>query len=238
MAWIYPDLRYYYDWYEVPPPTMPPKPTDGWIKSAVVDQLRVNPFTKDEELRVDVKRGVVILQGAVGSRLAKRAAGDDAWDTPGVTDVSNQLEVAEPAATDAEPERVSEVMSAEVVALEAGSTVQTAAAVMRDEDVGTVVVTDGGHVVGVVTDRDIVVRAVATGRDMSATSLGSIETEQVRTVAPQDPVERAIGVMREHAIRRVVVVDDDKPVGVISIGDLARHRDPGSVLADISSAPQ
>jgi CBS domain-containing protein len=57
-------------------------------------------------------------------------------------------------------------------------------------------------------------------------------------VAPQDPLERAVGVMRDHAIRRVVVVDeDDKPVGVVSIGDLAKHRDRGSVLADISSAP-
>jgi CBS domain-containing protein len=238
MAWIYPDLRYYYDWYDVPPPAMPPKPTDGWIKSAVVDQLRANPFTKDAELLVDVKRGVVILQGVVASRLAKRAAGDDAWDTPGVTDVSNQLEVAEGATSEAEPERVAEVMTPDVVALEKSSTLQTAAQAMRDEDVGTVVVTEGGHVTGLVSDRDIVVRAAAAGRDMSATTLGSIESKDVKTVAPQDPVERAVGVMRDHAIRRVVVVDeDDKPVGVVSIGDLAKHRDPGSVLADISSAP-
>ena len=90
--WIYPDSRYYYEWYSSPPPGEPP--TDGDIKAMVVDRLRVNPATKDDEIRVDVKRNVVILTGDVASSLAKRAAGDDAWDTPGVVDVSNQLGVA------------------------------------------------------------------------------------------------------------------------------------------------
>ncbi len=90
--WSYPAGRYYYDWYG--PDSIPPvKPTDGDIKSMVVDQLRVNPHTKDEEITVDVKRNVVILTGDVSSSLAKRAAGDDAWDTPGAADVSNQLTV-------------------------------------------------------------------------------------------------------------------------------------------------
>ena len=58
-----------------------------------MERLRVNPFTKDDDLTVDVKKKVVILTGDVSSTLAKRAAGDDAWDTPGVVDVSNQLQV-------------------------------------------------------------------------------------------------------------------------------------------------
>ena len=238
MAWIYPDLRYYYDWYEVPSPGTPPKPSDGSIKMAVVDRLRANPLTKDEDLRVDVKRGVVILQGVVASRLAKRAAGDDGWDTVGVTDVSNQLEVADTDELDAATQRVSDVMSTDVVALESSSPLRVAAEVMRDEDVGSIIVTDGGRIAGIVTDRDLVVRAMATGRDASATELSSIETERVVTMPPADPVERAMSLMREHAVRRIVVVDEsDKPVGVVSVGDLARRRDPGSVLADISAAP-
>lgn len=87
--WMYPASRYYYGWYDAPP--MPP--TDGDIKSMVVDRLRENSYTKDFDLQVDVKQGVVILGGNVGSTLAKRAAGDDSWDTPGVVDVSNQLSV-------------------------------------------------------------------------------------------------------------------------------------------------
>lgn len=87
-AWMYPESRYYYGWLREP---WPLKPSDGDIKSTVVDRLRENPFTKDDDLKVDVKQGVVILGGEVANWVAKRAAGDDAWDTPGVVDVSNQL---------------------------------------------------------------------------------------------------------------------------------------------------
>lgn len=89
MFWMYPPARYYYPWYDAPPPA----PTDGDIKSMVVDRLRENEYTKAHDLQVDVKQGVVVLGGEVSSSLAKRAAGDDAWDTPGVVDVSNQLAV-------------------------------------------------------------------------------------------------------------------------------------------------
>jgi osmotically-inducible protein OsmY len=61
------------------------------IHGELVDRLRVNILTKDYTLKVHVKAGVVILEGDVPTALAKRAAGDDSWDTPGVADVSNQL---------------------------------------------------------------------------------------------------------------------------------------------------
>lgn len=90
-AWEYPEARYYYGWYDA---LTDPQPTDGQIKSVVVDRLRENPHTRDDDIRVDVEHNVVVLTGEVSSTLAKRAAGDDAWDTPGVVDVSNQLVVA------------------------------------------------------------------------------------------------------------------------------------------------
>lgn len=90
--WLYPSQRYYYGWYAAP---ISDEPTDGEIKSIVVDRLRENEFTKDDYISVDVKKQVVILTGTVSSALAKRAAGDDAWDTRGVSDVSNQLEISE-----------------------------------------------------------------------------------------------------------------------------------------------
>jgi osmotically-inducible protein OsmY len=86
--WTYPESRYYYGWGEVP---LPMEPSDGDIKALVVDQLRANPHTKGSDIKVDVKQRVVILGGDVPSWVAKRSAGDDAWDTPGVVDVSNQL---------------------------------------------------------------------------------------------------------------------------------------------------
>lgn len=91
--WVYPAERYYYDWYA----NDPVNPTDGEIKSAVVDRLRANHLTQPFKIKVDVDQQVVILGGDVDSPIAKRSAGDDAWDTPGVVDVSNQIRVPAPA---------------------------------------------------------------------------------------------------------------------------------------------
>ncbi|CAN5626689.1 hypothetical protein BH24ACT26_BH24ACT26_03010 [soil metagenome] len=90
VVWMYPQDRYYYGWYDQLPPV---EPSDGDIKSRLVDRLRENPRTKDDDIRVDVEHRVAVLSGDVSSTVAKRAAGDDAWDTPGVVDVSNQLRV-------------------------------------------------------------------------------------------------------------------------------------------------
>lgn len=89
MFWTYPPERYYDSWYDGGPPAQ----TDGDIKARLVDRLRENPYTKDDDIKVDVKQGVVVLGGEVSTSLAKRAAADDAWDTPAVVDVSNQLKV-------------------------------------------------------------------------------------------------------------------------------------------------
>jgi len=89
-----PTERYYYGWYgSQQQPAEASHQTDGQIKSDVVDRLRQNVHTKDHTLTVNVQSGVVVLTGDVSTALAKRAAGDDCWDTPGVVDVSNQLRV-------------------------------------------------------------------------------------------------------------------------------------------------
>ena len=69
------------------------RPTDPEIRGLVVDQLREDPFTRREAIHVTVSDGVVTLTGAVTSSLARRAADDDAWATPGVRDVENHLRV-------------------------------------------------------------------------------------------------------------------------------------------------
>jgi len=239
MAWIHPDARYY-DWDDVPTrrSNRAIRRTDTSIKAGVVDRLRINPYTKDDRLKVEVKRGVVIVHGQVRSRLAKQSVGDECWDIAGVTDVSNQVEVADEPGSESGPEPVRNIMTTEVVALEATSPLRTAAEVMRDQDVGSVVVTDGGHVLGIVTDRDLVVRAAADGKEFGETTLGSVCTEEVATVEQSEAVEGAARVMRDKAIRRVVVTEEgDRPVGVVSMGDLARRRDQGSLLADVTASP-
>jgi len=90
----YPNERYYYGWYAGQQQLALPDPqSDGQVKSEVVDRLRRNTHTRDHTLVVNVQSGVVVLTGDVSTVLAKRAAGDDCWDTPGVVDVSNQLRV-------------------------------------------------------------------------------------------------------------------------------------------------
>lgn len=92
MTYAYPDDRNDDDaWHDR---LRPKQPADGEIKSVLVDRLRRNPHTKNDRIRVDVERNVVILTGEVSSPLAERAAGEDAWNTAGVADVSNQLTVA------------------------------------------------------------------------------------------------------------------------------------------------
>jgi CBS domain-containing protein len=112
-----------------------------------------------------------------------------------------------------------------------------AARVMRDSDIGDVIVIEGGSVCGIVTDRDIVVRGIASGKDPATTRLGEICSKDVTTMSSDTPVEEAVRLMRDRAIRRLPVVDGDRPVGVVSLGDLAVERDPSSALADISEAP-
>jgi CBS domain-containing protein len=135
-------------------------------------------------------------------------------------------------------ERIRDVMTPDPQTLPESTLVRVAAETMRANDIGDVIVSDDdGRITGILTDRDIVVRVVAEGRDPRATRIGDIASRELTAVEPDDPVDRAVDLMRERAIRRLPVVDHGKPVGIVSIGDLALERDPDSALADISAAP-
>ena len=135
-------------------------------------------------------------------------------------------------------ECIGDVMTTNPETLPESTTVREAAEAMRANDIGDVVVVDdNGKLSGILTDRDIVVRVVAEGRDPRTTRIGDIASRDLTAVSPDDPVDRAVQLMRDKAIRRLPAVDKGKPVGIVSIGDLALDRDPGSALADISAAP-
>ncbi len=131
---------------------------------------------------------------------------------------------------------VRDVMTAGVVAVRPDASLVEAAQLMRAQDIGDVLVADGQRIVGVLTDRDITVRAVAEGTDPLTVSVQSVCTPDPWMVAPQDPVSAAVALMRQHAVRRLPVVEDGLPVGMVSLGDLAEAQDPDSALADISRA--
>jgi CBS domain-containing protein len=134
-------------------------------------------------------------------------------------------------------QQVKELMTERPVTLGTDASLADAAKLMRDRGIGDVIVVDGESAAGIVTDRDIVIRGIAEGADPNTTRLGQVVSGELTSVAPDDPVERAIAVMREKAIRRVPVLEGGKPIGVLSLGDLAIERDERSVLADISEEP-
>jgi CBS domain-containing protein len=134
-------------------------------------------------------------------------------------------------------QQIRELMTQNPVSLPGTASVREAARAMRDADIGDVIVIENNQVCAIVTDRDIVVRLVAEARDPATTTLADICSHSLLTVSPTDSVEEAVRLMRTHAIRRLPVVEGGQPVGIVSLGDLAVERDPGSALGEISSAP-
>ena len=131
---------------------------------------------------------------------------------------------------------VEEVMTDNPRTVEPGATLAEAAGIMREADVGDVVVVEEGQVRGILTDRDIVVRAVADGLDPGSTNVTDAYTQDPATVTPDQSLDDAIRSMREQDIRRVPVVRDEQLVGILSLGDVAVEREPDSALADISAS--
>ena len=116
--------------------------------------------------------------------------------------------------------KIRDVMTPNPRTVSPKDTIQAVARVMQAEDTGAVPIVNDGHVLAVVTDRDIVVRVVAEGGSLS-TPVGEIATKNVVTVTPDMSTSEAGELMSEHQIRRLPVVENDRIVGIVSIGDLA-----------------
>jgi len=127
--------------------------------------------------------------------------------------------------------RCQQIMRRPVKFVKSGATLAVAARTMRDAHVGFVPVCDAtGRVRGVVTDRDLVIRAIADDRDPCRTLVDEIMTRDIVYCRPIDEIAVAEQKMREHRKSRVLVLADDKrAVGVISLSDLAARRDPEAV---------
>jgi CBS domain-containing protein len=130
---------------------------------------------------------------------------------------------------------VDEIMTHDPRTVDAGDTLTDAARQMRDGDIGDVIVMRDGQVDGILTDRDIVIRAIAEGRDPGATPVSEVATSDPVTLDPEQSIDEAVQTMREHDVRRLPVVKGGRPIGILSLGDLAVERDPESALADIST---
>jgi CBS domain-containing protein len=130
---------------------------------------------------------------------------------------------------------IRDLMTSDPSTVEASATVEEAAQVMDKEDIGNVLVVENGEVQGIITDRDIVVRVIAKGNGPDA-SVREACTTNVEALGPDDSIDDALKKMEQANVRRLPVVEDGKPVGIVSLGDLAQAKDKDSALADISAA--
>ena len=135
---------------------------------------------------------------------------------------------------------VTQVMTRNVRTMTPRDTVSQAAQAMDELNVGVIPVCEGDKLVGMVTDRDIVVRAVALGLDGKTTSLADVMSASVRTAREDDDVDEVLAEMSASQIRRLPVVDEaGHLIGIVSLGDIAAkgedEEDVGQSLADISS---
>ncbi|KGR77777.1 CBS domain-containing protein [Ureibacillus manganicus] len=134
---------------------------------------------------------------------------------------------------------VSEIMTKNVQFCTTHESLTTAAKIMRDVDCGSVPVCDSNRVIGMITDRDIVIKCIAEGNDASQVHCHDVMTHDVVTCSPDTDVHECARLMAQHQIRRIPVVDDNgNLMGICAIGDLAQENifvnEAGEALSDIS----
>jgi len=119
--------------------------------------------------------------------------------------------------------------------------IRQVAEVMEADDIGAVPVLEGERLAGMVTDRDIVIRAIARGKDPNGMPVREIFSPDAVTVGPDDDLSSALALMAEHQVRRLPVVDqEDRLVGIVSQADVAleaKEKDVGRMVGDISQPP-
>ena len=132
---------------------------------------------------------------------------------------------------------IKEVMSSDVRTCEPDATVVDVAKVMAKEDVGPIPVVEGGRLVGLVTDRDLVVSVLAEGKDPKTTKVGEIASRDLVTVSPDEDLDQALKLLAQHQVRRLPVVEGDRVVGIVAQADVARlgkDAKTGEVVEEIS----
>jgi CBS domain-containing protein len=133
---------------------------------------------------------------------------------------------------------VSEVMTSKPTTIQSSTTLTEAARFMKSEDTGILPIVEGDRLIGVLTDRDIAIRAVAEGRDPNSTTAGTIASDKIVTIDPDQRLDEALRMMGDYQVRRLPVVEEDgRLVGMLSQADIARHaseRKTGEVVEQIS----
>jgi CBS domain-containing protein len=134
--------------------------------------------------------------------------------------------------------KIRDVMTSDPRTVEPSATVQEAAKAMRDQDVGPIPIVENGSLSGILTDRDIVVRVVAEGKNPSSTTVGDIASRDLVTIDPEQTLDEALRLMAKHQVRRLPVCEEDgRLVGIVAQADVALEGDDrttGEVVEKIS----
>jgi CBS domain-containing protein len=135
-------------------------------------------------------------------------------------------------------QKVRDAMTSDPQTSEPGRAVADAARIMKEADTGIVPVVDGDRLVGTITDRDIVVRVVAEGKDPQAVRVDEVASRELVTIDPDQDLDEALRLMAKHQVRRLTVVEEDgRLVGVLSQADVAQEHDEaatGRLVKEIS----
>lgn len=130
--------------------------------------------------------------------------------------------------------RVEQVMSHHADVIDADATLAEAASRMRDLVIGALPVLSHGRLVGMVTDRDLAVRGLASGQGGRAARVREVMTHHPITCLPDESAEQAATLMREHGIRRLIVIDRTlAPIGLVSVGDFALYPETQRLVAGV-----
>lgn len=139
-------------------------------------------------------------------------------------------------------QHVRDVMTPNPKCVSEKDSIQDVARIMKDQDTGVVPVVEGKKIIGLITDRDIVVRGLAEGRDLTSLRVNELMSKSVRTVKEDMPLADVLDLMGNAEIRRVPVVNgNNELVGIVSLGDIASQSNHdnrvGKAVEDISQAP-
>jgi CBS domain-containing protein len=133
---------------------------------------------------------------------------------------------------------ITDVMSVNPCSIDADKPVAHAAKMMKDEDVGLAPIVEGNRLVGTLTDRDIVTRVVAEGRDPQSVTVREVASTQLVTIDPQEDLDEALRLMASNQIRRLPVVEEGgRLIGVVAQADIAREakeKETGELVQEIS----
>ena len=134
--------------------------------------------------------------------------------------------------------KVRDAMTPGVQSVAANESLSTVAAMMRDNDVGSIPVVEGNRLVGIVTDRDIVVRGLAQSADLASLKAADVASSDVVAVGPEDNLDHARRQMADNQVRRLPVVEDGRVVGMLAQADIAvveSDKESGAMLEQISA---